>query len=330
MAQVFFVSESAAESLSHWKEVIGWISDGYRQQYTATEVPRRTVSSSKDAWLRVLPAIPPGTRYFGAKLMGAALTGTAAVQYVVVLFDRTSSQIAGFVDGDYVTRRRTAATSAAALDCLTPGQPISLGVLGSGFEAASHVQAIAAIRPVRELFVYSPTATRRENFADRFRKELGVPCRAVSSSQEAVGTVDVVLAAARSRGEVPILFGEWLKPGSVVVSIGSTIPTQREIDISVVERCELIVCDSVDEVVHESGDMLEATRASIKLEHKVHSLSALIRGEIGKSRSAEGIAMFKSVGSGFQDVVVAGHILERAIASGLATELPIAFSKKQI
>src|ERR1700730_17902322 len=105
MAQVFFVSESAAESLSHWKEVIGWISDGYRQQYTATEVPRRTVSSSKDAWLRVLPAIPTGTRYFGAKLMGAALTGTAAVQYVVVLFDRTSSQIAGFVDGDYVTRR---------------------------------------------------------------------------------------------------------------------------------------------------------------------------------------------------------------------------------
>ena len=87
-----------------------------------------------------MPAAPPGGRYFGAKLMGMAGTSaTPGVQYVIVLFDRRSSRIAAFVDGNLVTGYRTAATSAAALDRLAPPGPARLAVLGSGLEAAMHV-----------------------------------------------------------------------------------------------------------------------------------------------------------------------------------------------
>ena len=137
-----------------------------------------------------------------------------------------------------------------------------------------------------------------------------------------------MLAAARSRGELPIVYGDWLAPRFVLVSIGSTVPEQREIDVSVVERCDLIVCDDVHEVTHEAGDMLEAARAGVPFAHKTVSLHALFADELDARLAAAERPMFKSVGSGLQDVVIAGLILERAKAAGCATPLPIEFLTK--
>jgi ornithine cyclodeaminase/alanine dehydrogenase-like protein (mu-crystallin family) len=218
-----------------------------------------------------------------------------------------------------VTAYRTASTSAAALDRLAPPGPMRLAVLGSGLEASMHVRAFSAVREIEELAVYSPTPERRVAFA----RELGG--RAEEEPQGAVEGATVVLAAARSRGELPILFGDWLAPRVVVVSIGSTVPEQREIDVSVVERCDLIVCDDVDEVSHETGDMLEAVRAGVPFAEKTFSLHALCAGELDARLAAAERPMFKSVGSGLQDVVVAGLILERAQAAGQVTPLPIEF-----
>ena len=193
-----------------------------------------------------------------------------------------------------------------------------------------HARAFAAVRQLSELVVFSPTAAKREAFARELGQELGVPTRAAASGEEAVRGADVVLAAARSHGEKPILFGDWIQERALTVSIGSTIPAQREIDASVVKRSDLIVCDVVHEVLKETGDMIAASQAGIDASGRSFSLDALMQGQL-ESRLAESrYPMFKSVGNGLQDVVVAGLILDRAIASGLATELPISISVKRI
>jgi len=138
----------------------------------------------------------------------------------------------------------------------------------------------------------------------------------------------VVLATARSRGEVPILYGEWLAPASIIVSIGSTIPQQREIDVSVVERADLIVCDVLDEVLDGTGDMLAAAADGIEFRHKAASLTDLLTGACDERLDAAVNLMYKSVGSGLQDIVVAGLVLTNALHAGLATELPITFETK--
>jgi ornithine cyclodeaminase/alanine dehydrogenase-like protein (mu-crystallin family) len=295
----------------------------------AAATPSRTIASGEQAWLRTLPAIPPGGRYFGAKLMGMSVAASVpGVEYVIVLFDRRTSRIAAFVDGHLVTAFRTAATSAAALDRLAPSQPVRLAVLGSGLESTMHTRAFATIRTLLEVSVFSPTAERRTAFAELVKRELGVPARGVGSAQEAVEGADVVLAAARSRGEVPILYGAWLKPRCTVVSIGSTIPQQRELDVSVVERSDLIVCDTVEEVLEQTGDMIAARAAGLAFHDKAVSLSDLVSGRWeARLRSAQ-MPMFKSVGGGLQDVVVAELILTKALQAGLATPLPIAFETK--
>lgn len=316
------MSAETAEAVFEWTDGIEAIQAAYASPLGPDALPRRSVGRGGGSWLRTLSALPSG-RFFGAKLMGMSTTASSpGVQYVVVLYDRETSRIAGLVDGNHVTAYRTAATSAAALDRLAPPGSIRLAVLGSGLEASMHVRAFRSIRELEELTVYSPTRERREAFASEFGG------RATSGPVEAVERATVVLAAARSRGEMPILHADWLGARTIVASIGSTVPEQREIDVSVVERCDLIVCDDVEEVSRETGDMIEAARAGVAFADKTFSLHALFVGEIDARLASAERPMFKSVGSGLQDVVVAGLVFERAVAAGRATPLPIEFLTK--
>lgn len=258
--------------------------------------------------------------------MGDAPPG---IEYVIVLFDRTTNHIAAFVDGNLVTGFRTAATSAAALDRLAPRGPARLAVLGSGLEASMHTRAFASVRQLTEVTVFSPTPERREAFAAAVSSDLGIPAKGVASAREAVEGADIVLTAARSRGEEPILFGDWLKPGATVVSIGSTIPEQREIDVSVVERSDLIICDTLEEVLTETGDMIAARAAGIDFHHKAFSLADLMSGACNEQLAHAKAPMFKSVGGGLQDIVVAELILTKALEAGLAIPLPMNFETKR-
>ena len=193
-----------------------------------------------------------------------------------------------------------------------------------------HARAFATVRKLERVMVFSPTEARREAFAATLSDELGVPCDAVATPEAAIAESTIALAAARSYGEEPILFGHWLSPGTTTVSIGSTVPSQREVDTTVVERADLIVCDVPDEVVGESGDILEAKRAGISVEHKTFSLSSLIRGELDEHRRRARFPMYKSVGGGFQDVVLSEMVLTKAIEAGRAQPLPVAFTHKRI
>jgi alanine dehydrogenase len=325
-----FVSSEAAGAVFSWREAIDALAATYAAPARPSSMPPRAVGSDDGAWLRVLPALPAGGRYFGAKLMGMAPGAPEpGVEYVVVLYDRATSRIAAFVDAHQVTAYRTAATSAVALDRLAPAQPIRLAVLGSGLEASMHVRAFATVRAIERLTVFSPTPERREAFAAAVAADLAVPAEATEDPEAAVAGADVVLAAARSRGEVPILHGDWLGAASVVVSIGSTVPFQREIDVTVVAACDPIVCDAVDEVLEQTGDMLAAARAGVALREKAFSLHELVAGDLDERLAAAQRPMFKSVGGGLQDVVVAEVVLRKALDAGLATPLPIRFDPKR-
>ena len=326
-----FVSSETAAAVFQWRPAVRALQETYARPLGPQAVPRRTIAAgaAERASLRTMTAVPPGSRYYGAKLMGMAF-GPAGrqLEYVVVLFDATTGSLAAIVDGNLVTAYRTAATSAAALDRLAPQGAARLAVLGSGLEARMHTLAIASVRELHEIRVFSPTPAKRAAFAAEMSAELGIPARAVESPAEAAGGADIVLAAARSYGEKPILQGAWLEPHATVVSIGSTLPDQREVDSSVVARAGLIVCDNVEEVLEESGDMLAARKDGAEPDAKCISLNDLLAGKA--DRPAGGIAMYKSVGSGLQDVVVAGMILDLARAAGLATPLPIHFETKRI
>lgn len=272
-------------------------------------------------------AVPPGGATMGAKVFGVARARQAS--YLIALFDQTSGELAALVDGVYVTALRTAATSAVALDRMAPARALTLAVFGSGQEAQAHVRAFARVRELKQVNLYSPTAANRERAA-RLLAADGVRCSSKPSALDAMDGADVVLAAARSHGEKPVFDGEWLRPGMLVVSIGSTSPEQREIDPRTIERSELIVCDVVEEVAEQTGDFIAARGAGVAFEHKMASLNDLVLGKVDARPAAARLCMYKSVGAAVQDVTVAELAVRRARERGLAAALPVALELKQV
>jgi ornithine cyclodeaminase/alanine dehydrogenase len=288
--------------------------------------PARAVARGDGVWVRALAAIHPGGGTMGAKVFASARV--RGVGYLVTLFDQQSGALLALLDARDITAMRTAAATAVALRALAPAEPITLAVLGSGMEARAHLEAIAAVCRIASLHVFSPTPTNRDAFAVFAAQAQGIAdARAAATPEAAVAGADVILCAARARGEVPVLGGAWLRPGATVLSIGSTLPEQREVDVETIARAGLIVADMPDEVKHATGDMIAARAAGIDIAGRTCGLEALIRGE--RRREAGTIALYKSVGSGLQDIVAADIAYREAVRRGLATPLPLELAMKR-
>jgi alanine dehydrogenase len=313
-----FISSETIRPLLDWPEAVDRLRAAYASPHPPMAVPPRAVARSPNGWLRTMSAVPPGTRFMGAKVFG--IGPKRLVNYAVILVEQESGLIAAIVDGAAITAIRTAATSAVAIDRLVKPGPIRLGLLGSGDEARGHLLASAQVRPLSSVSIFSPTPSRREAFAASMSEQLGVVCVAVESAEAAAADVDVLIAAARSRDESPILHASMLRPGRLAVSIGSTLPEQREADATAIDLSDLIVCDAVDEVLNETGDMLAAKAAGIDVHAKAISLNALMSGQCEDRVAVARHMMFKSVGSALQDVVIAELAYEKALAAGLLDE----------
>jgi len=324
--EVIFVSADVARRHLGWRQVVERLRDAYSLPHTAQSAPPRATARTPDGWLRTQSASPAGCRFMGAKIFG--IGPKRLVNYAIVLIEQDSGLLRAIVDGGAITAIRTAATSAVAIDSLAPQERLCVSLLGSGEEARAHLRAVAAIRAIKRAAVFSPTESRRRAFADEMSLELGIDVVAVASP-EAAADCDILIAAARAREEKPIVQANMVRPGMLTVSIGSTLPEQREVDVSAVAACDLIVCDVVEEVLHETGDMLAARDAGIDLSSRLVSLNALMSGECAERVAGARQVMFKSVGSALQDVVVAELAFDCAVADGSANALPVSFYTKR-
>jgi alanine dehydrogenase len=157
------------------------------------------------------------------------------------------------------------------------------------------LEALLARREVSFVSVYSPTQAKREAFAADFQKSHGIKIGAAGSAQAAVANVDLILCAARSHDETPTLEGQWVMPGTVIVSVGSTLPEQRELDAGIMDRAALIVADMPEEVLHETGDALAAIEAGVDVAGKLVSLSNIGTGKVPARKSPDDILIYKCV-----------------------------------
>jgi ornithine cyclodeaminase/alanine dehydrogenase len=315
-----FLSDADVASLADWRSAVVALANAYAETIAPAMVPPRSMARGDGYWLRSLTAIPPHGATMGCKLIAASPRARCA-SYLISLFDRQTMALTALIDGNRVTGLRTAATAAVAVDKLAPLRPLRVGVIGSGFEARGALDCLAAVRRVASARVFSPTPASRERFAAAFRPALDVA--PVGSAEAAVDGADVVICAARSRDESPVLRARWLPEGATVVSLGSTLPEQREIDEDTMARAACIVADMPEEVLHDTGDAIAAVMAGVDLASKLVPLADLVAGRITARRNDRDIVLYKSVGSALQDIVIAEMLLARAQQRGRGTALPI-------
>jgi thiomorpholine-carboxylate dehydrogenase len=190
------------------------------------------------------------------------------------------------MDGRLITEMRTAAVSAVATKLLAAPDARILGILGSGVQARSHLEALRLVRQFEEIRVWSPT---REH-AKQFAKEIG---GMAVSAEEAVRGADVVVTVTNSK--TPVLNGSWLKPGCHVNAIGACRPDWRELDDEAMSN--VVVVDSREGALKESGDVI-LSGAKIYAE-----LGEALAGTV-PTRAKE-TTIFKSLGMAVEDIAAA-------------------------
>jgi ornithine cyclodeaminase/alanine dehydrogenase len=183
-----------------------------------------------------------------------------------------------------------------------------VSLLGSGAEAHAQLDAMRAAGLVKSARVYSPTEANRKRLAAAFRQQHGLDVVDVPSAQAAVDGSDIVLAAVKS--STTVLEGRWLRPGMHINSVGTARRDQREIDIETFKRSDVIVVDTREGVFSEAGDAY-AARDAVSTD-EVNELSAVVIGAAPGRTSDQQITLFKSVGTGIQDIALAAVIYERA------------------
>lgn len=316
-----FIRDSDVADLADWAKAVTTLAEAYAKPIKPAMVPARIMARGDGFWLRSLCAVSPSGEYMGCKLISASPKIKRA-SYLISLFDQRTMQLAALVDGNRITDIRTAATAVVAANAAAPSGALRVGIIGSGALANGILSALLAVREVSLARVYSPTPASRQRFADSFKASHALVIEAAESPQAALKDVDVILCAARSRDESPVLLGEWLQPGVVVLSVGSTLPEQREVDVAAMERADVIIADMPEEVLHETGDALEAVREGVDLAGKTVSLGDVMSGQAPARRSPTDIVIYKSVGTALQDVVIAEMLLREALASNKYELLP--------
>jgi ornithine cyclodeaminase/alanine dehydrogenase-like protein (mu-crystallin family) len=249
---------------------------------------------------------------------GSAARGLDAHQGGVLLFDGETGALRGLVDASAVTAIRTAAVSAVATRALAREGARELAILGSGVQAGSHLEAMAAARPFERARVWSRTAEHASAFVAEAKAPF--PVDAVESAEEAVRGADVVVTATSS--PEPIVRRDWLAPGAHVNAVGSSIPTARELDADTIAAAALFA-DARESMVNEAGDYLFAVReANIGPEHIRAELGEVLIGSGEGRRADDELTVFKSLGLAAEDLAAAEHVYARALATEAGTAIP--------
>ncbi len=276
------------------------------------QAPARAHVATAAGDLLLMPA--HGEAGVGVKLVtvtpGNPARGLPLVHGLYVVFDASSQAPLALLDGGALTALRTAAVSAVATRHLARAEARHLVLFGAGVQAAAHLEAMRAVRPLDRVTVVSRTRERAEALAERARA-LGLEAAVGTPSD--VATADLVCTCTTSA--TPVLDGSLLPPGVHVNAIGAYTPSTRELDDEAVRRARIVV-ETREAALAEAGDLLIPLRAGVITEAAiVADLAEVVRGAPVR-RGPEDLTVFKSVGVAFEDLVVARAALERLEGEG--------------
>jgi ornithine cyclodeaminase/alanine dehydrogenase-like protein (mu-crystallin family) len=265
-------------------------STGKDEKNKVDQPPRSILRPSDKDWFAVMPVIYG--EVMGVKSVtffpGNAALGLHTHMAVITLFSRTTGEPLAVMDGRLITAMRTAAVTAVALDALAGPGVTSLGILGAGVQARSHLEALRRVHPsLTDIRIWSRTPAKAE--------ALAAENNARATTIEEAAASDVVLTVTAS--PTPILEGRWMSPQAVILAVGAVGAHLREFDDEAA-RSSWIVAESRQGIERESGDILLS--------------GAHVQAEIGEvlANPAYPIPrgnriLFKSVGMAIEDLVAA-------------------------
>jgi ornithine cyclodeaminase len=242
---------------------------------------------------------------FGAKLISVFpdnfTRGGPSHQGVVVLFHPESGAPVCVAEAGEITAIRTAAASAMATDELARVNAHRLTVFGYGRQADEHIRALRLVRRLDQVTVWGRDFGRAQVFAARIEATLNLAAVASADAREAVAEADIVCTL--TPASEPILFGEWVRPGTHVNLVGAGHAGQCEADADLVVSSRFIV-DSREGVIAQGGEFRRAQAAG-RAPAIAGEIGEVLNGQAPGRQSDVEVTLYKSLGHIVQDLICA-------------------------
>ncbi|MGH3666974.1 MAG: ornithine cyclodeaminase family protein [Acidimicrobiia bacterium] len=266
-------------------------------------------------WLRSLPAFVAGQDLLGFKVLHR--TSGVGMRYTIYVHRLSTGELIGVVDALEITNLRTGAVSALATDFLTPRDVGVAAIIGTGPVARGQLRALELVRPAAEVRVFARTAENRRAFVEDMSRFVSGRLVDSPTLEDALQGAEMITLA--TKATAPVLRAEHLQPGIHVNSVGPASRDRVEVDPGIFDSFDRVVCDSASLVLDEAGDAYQAvSNHGFQPEH-AEDLASLVAGIAPGRKQPEEMTLFKSVGTGAQDLVVAAELLERAAAADVGT-----------
>ena len=239
---------------------------------------------------------------------------------LLILWDSHTGALNAIIEAFALGQLRTAATSGLATRIMAAANASTFAMIGAGKQARAQAAAVAAVRDLDEIRVYSPTPAHREALAaDLNALGMARSVQAMSSIEEAVAGAGIITLATRAR--MPILHRDRVEHGAHINAIGAITPERQEVAQDIFDRCDLVAADdptaarrlATEFMTHFSDD--EAAWA------EVVPLSALVAGTPARAPHTD-ISLFKAMGMGLSDVVLGAAVLRRVRDAGGGRPIP--------
>lgn len=314
------LKEKDVQELLTMADTIAAVEEVMRRQSSGQAIvqPRRRLELPDKGFLHYMAGADVAAGLVGMKLYTSV---RGALRFLVPLYRSSTGELIALVEADHLGLMRTGAASGVATRYMARQDALTLGVIGTGYQAGSQIEAVAAMRKLTRVRVFGRDAERRARFAAEMTSRLYMNVEPANSAEEAVRGADIIVTATTALKAV--LEGAWIAPGTHINAIGANFPQKRELDDAAIARASRIVVDFIEQAKMEAGDLIQAFAQNPDRWNSVHELAEVITGKFRGRANAEEVTLFKSSGIAIWDVAVAARVVELAVAKGRGIQVPL-------
>ncbi|WP_299331371.1 ornithine cyclodeaminase family protein [Haloplanus sp.] len=323
MTETLFLTSEDVAGLATPAEYVDAVREGYRQRGEGAPAEPRTALYNEEppGLFTSYSAVLPDDGVMGGYMYSAGF-GENDAWFITPLYDAASGEPLALLDGASMNPFKTGATGAVGVDVLARPDASAVAVFGSGAQARGQLRAVATVRDLTTVWVYSPTKEHRESFAGEMGRRLDASVAAVSSSDAAVEGADIVVTATDASD--PVFDGDLLDPGTHVTAMGQYHPEKRELDTTTVARSTYVV-DLRGRLDKDAGSYRHAVDSgAVDADHCHAELGEVVAGKTPGRTDADEVTVFDSGGTGVETVAAAAMLYEKAAAAGLGESVPFA------
>jgi alanine dehydrogenase len=313
------ISEKDVRELLTMHDAIAAVEEVMRHQASGQAIvqPRHRLELPDKGFLHYMAGADVTAGIVGMKLYTSV---HGALRFLVPLYRSSSGELLALVEAEHLSMIRTGAASGVATRHMSRENSQTLGIIGSGLQARGQVEAIAAVRNLTSVRVFSRNADRRAQFANEMEDKLEIPVTPVDTAEAAVHNADIIVTATTAHKAV--VEGAWIAPGMHINAIGANFPQKRELDDAAIARASRIAVDFIEQAIMEAGDLIQAFATEPAKWNSVAELSQIIAGKMSGRENETEVTLFKSSGIAIWDVAVAMKVYELAVAKGRGTQIP--------